>query len=131
MRYITLATLVVASFPSLAFNDFKCTIKDAVHLEDNGTLNHKSDFVEWYFGKEFVVNRITGLITGALLSNTMSGKMPTVLDNLPNEYSFRAITVYTHQVDYLEIKQFVGAKEKPFFFTSAFGTMVSGTCLKY
>jgi hypothetical protein len=127
-RYIAILLLV---FSGSAFGDFKCIIKDAVHLEDDGTLNHQSDHVVWYVGKEITVDRPTGIITGAKLSNTMSGKMPTVLDKIPSKNSFRTITVYTHRVDYLQIDQFVEAKEKPFFYMGAWGTMVSGTCISY
>jgi hypothetical protein len=66
-----------------ALNDFKCSIKDAVDLEDDGTLNHRSNTVSGYSGKEFVVNRQTGIITGADLMNTMSGQMPTAYDYVP------------------------------------------------
>ena len=116
-----------------AFNDFKCTIKDAVHLEENGTLNHETDIVAGYLGREFVVNRKTGLITGAGITNSMSGQMPTVFDYLPQENGYKSVTLNkpNNTVDYLQINQYSENKEKPFFFKGAFGTMLSGTCVIY
>ncbi len=133
MRSITVIVLFLASIQSYAINDFKCTIKDAVRLEDNGTLNHKSNIVTGYLGKEFVVNRSTGLITGAGISNNMSGQMPSVYDYLPNENGFKAVTRYkpNNTIDYLQINQYTEGNKKPFFFKGAFGTMVSGTCTVY
>lgn len=60
MRIFTLAILLFISNTSFASNDFRCTIKDAVDLASDGTLNHKSNVVTGYLGKEFVVNRSTG-----------------------------------------------------------------------
>ncbi len=131
MRYLIFATLLAISSPALAFDDFKCLIKDAFELKDNGILDHQSEMMTTYIGKEFSVDRQTGIITGANLSNTMSGQMPSVQDNLPSENSFRATTVYTHTVDYLEIRQFVAEKDKPFFYKGAFGVMLSGTCVLF
>jgi len=133
MKYLAVFPLILISGMCFAFNDFKCTIKDAVHLEDNGTLNHKSDIVTGYLGKEFTVNRKTGLITGAGINNSMSGQMPTVYDYLPQENGYKAVTLYkpNNTVDYLQINQYSENKEKPFFFKGAFGIMVSGTCVFY
>ncbi len=128
-----IAICLIVSFPSFATGNFKCTIKDAVNLEKDGTLNHKSHLVTGYLGKEFVVNRQTGVITGANIINTMSGQMPTVYDYLPEENGYKSLNVYkpNNTVDYLQINQYVKSEKKPFFFRGAFGTMVSGTCVDY
>lgn len=133
MRKIMAAILLIVSFPSFASGNFKCTIKDAVNLEDDGILNHKSHLVTYYLGKEFVVNRQTGIITGEVINNTMSGQMPTVYDYLPEENGYKSVNIYkpNNTVDYLQINQYIQNKEKPFFFKGAFGTMVSGTCIDY
>lgn len=125
--------IMLISVDVFAVNDFKCTIKGAVNLEDNGTLNHLSNIVTGYLGKEFVVNRQTGIITGANITNTMSGKMPVVYDYLPNENGYKAVTHYkpNNTIDYLQINQYAETGEKPFFYKGAFGTMVSGTCVVY
>lgn len=129
-----LATLPFILSPlALAGNDFKCVVKDGVQLGDDGMLNHDTAVGRAYVGREFVVNRATGLISGGGLSNTMSGQVPTVYDYLASENSYKAISVYTpnYTIDYLQINQYVAGKKKPFFFKGAFGTMISGLCLAY
>jgi hypothetical protein len=132
-KYLVSVFLLLTSVNVFAVNDFKCTIKDAVNLEADGSLNHKSYLVSGYIGKEFVVNRQTGIITGANITNTMSGKMPAVYDYLPNENGYKAVTHYkpNNIIDYLQINQYADKPEKPFFYKGAFGTMVSGTCVVY
>ena len=129
-KYIAILLL---AFSGSAFGNFKCTIKDAVNLEKNGLLNHQSYLATKDLGKEFVVNRGTGLITGAGIVNNMSGQMPTVYDYLPQENGYKAVTIYkpNNTVDYLQINLFAEAKEKPFFYMGAWGTMVSGTCVNF
>lgn len=132
-KYLTLVLITLLSAKVFAINDFKCTIKDAVNLEYDGTLNHKSNIVTGYLGKEFVVNRQTGIITGANITNTMSGKLPIVYNYLPNENAYQAVTHYkpNNTIDYLKINQYSEKAEKPFFYKGAFGTMVTGTCVVY
>lgn len=130
---VILILTYVLSCTAFASSNFKCTIKDAVYLENDGFLNHESNVVIRYIGKEFTVNRSNGVITGANLNNTMSGQMPIVYDYLPEENGFKAVTHYkpNNTVDYLQINQYVEGSEKPFFFREAFGIMVSGLCIKY
>lgn len=80
---------------------FRCTIKDAINLESDGTLNPKSNVVAEYLGKEFVVNHSTGLITGAGIINNSSGQMPSVYDRSPMQNAFRTATQYkpNHKID--------------------------------
>lgn len=132
-KYLTSVLILLFSADVFAVNDFKCTIKDAVNLEADGTLNHNSNIVVGYIGKEFVVNRQTGVITGANLINTMSGKLPAVYDYLPNENGYKVITHYkpNNTIDYLQINQYSDKTEKPFFYKGAFGTVLSGTCVAY
>ena len=118
------------SFNTLADNNFKCVVKDAVTLESDGTLDSLSDVAKFKLGKEFVVNRQTGQMTGGGFNNTMSGFKPVVYDYLPSENSYKSITIYepNYTVDYLEIRVYAKSKRKPFFFKSAWGSVVSGYC---
>lgn len=133
MRKISALILLPFACSSYGFGDFKCTIKDAVKLEDKGTLIHEAKLESWYLGKEFVVNRETGLISGAGLTNTKPGQTPQVYDYLPNQNSYRSVTHYNsnHQIDYLEIKQFVSNSDKPFVYIDPYGSILSGTCVAY
>jgi hypothetical protein len=133
MRNLVLFTVLALSSNSNALNDFKCTIKDSIILDDSGVLDHSSNLATGYIGKEFVVNRQTGIITGASITNTMSGVLPSVFDYLPQENGYKAVTHYkpNNTIDYLQVNQYVARKEKPFFYKGAFGTMVSGTCVLF
>lgn len=134
MEKVFLLVLLLLTCGTCYANDgFKCTIKDAVHLENDGKLNHKSEIVGWYIGKEFVVDRKTGLIVGAKLSNSMTGQMPKVYDYNQAENSYRAVTIYqkTGTIDYLEIHQYSKELQKSFLFKEAFGTILSGICIDY
>lgn len=116
-----------------ASNNFKCVVKDSVTLEKNGKLSAETNVAKSNQNKEFVVNRSTGQITGSGFINTMSGQMPVVYDYLPNENGYKAITVYkpNSTVDYLQINEYVEGNKKPFFYKSAWGSMVSGLCTYY
>ena len=129
---ILIAALLTSS-ECLALRDFKCTVLDSVVLSSEGLLDKKSDLASNYIGKEFVVNRSTGQISGSGFTNTMSGQQPQVFEYLPEENAFKAITVYSpnYTVDYLQINTYAESAEKPFFYKGAFGTMVSGTCAYY
>ena len=134
MKYVIifLGTLL-STVNCYASNNFKCVVKGSFTLEKNGKLSAETDVAKSNMNKEFVVNRITGQITGGGFVNTMSGQMPTVLDYLPKENGYKAITIYKPNptVDYLQINEYVEGKEKPFFYKGAWGSMVSGICTYY
>ncbi|MFL0802401.1 MAG: hypothetical protein K6L81_01700 [Agarilytica sp.] len=133
MRPCFLLILLAASNVAVAFSDFKCVVKDSIYLENDGSLNHKTNLATAYIGKEFTVNRSSGLISGGGLTNSMSGIMPSVYDYRPKDNGYKAVTHYkpNNTIDYLQINQFTEGNEKPFFFKGAFGTMVSGICRAY
>lgn len=77
-----------------AGRNFQCTVIEAYELQIDGKLNSGNDLTKDKVGKEFIVNRQTGQITGGGLVNTMSGQMPVVHDYLPQENGYKAITTY-------------------------------------
>jgi len=118
------------SASALASNDFKCSVLDAYTLGDNGKIIQSSNVAKSALGKEFTVNRQTGQITGGGFVNTMSGQMPKVLDHLPSENGYKAITIYkpNFTVDYLQINEHLNVAKKPFIYKGAWGTTVTGLC---
>ena len=124
---------ILATVNSHASNNFKYVVKDSYSLEDDGKLSSDTNVAKMSLNKEFVVNRANGQITGSGFTNTMSGQMPVVYDYLSSENGYKAITVYKphHTVDYLEIREYVEGKEKPFFYKGAWGELVSGLCTYY
>ena len=133
MKYMIILSVLFIATNCYAFNNFKCVVKDSVTLEKNGKLSASTNVAKSNMHKEFVVNRITGQITGGGFVNTMSGQMPKVYDYLPKENGYKAITIYNPNltVDYLQINEYVEGKEKPFFYKGAWGGMVSGICTYY
>ena len=133
MKYMIILSVLFSTINCYASNNFKCVVKDSVTLEKNGKLSASTNVAKSNMHKEFVVNRITGQITGGGFVNTMSGQMPKVYDYLPKENGYKAITIYNPNltVDYLQINEYVEGKEKPFFYKGAWGGMVSGICTYY
>ncbi len=121
---------ILTAVNSNAASNFKCVVKDSVTLEDNGKLSHDTNNAKHELNQEFVVDYASGRMSGNGFTNTMSGQMPVVYNYLPNENGYKAITIYKPHftVDYLEIKEYVEGKEKPFFYKGAWGELVSGLC---
>ena len=95
MKFIIfIMCILITSTNCYAYNNFRCLVKDSVTLELNGKLSHETVVAKYSLGKEFVVNRQTGQITGSGFINTMSGQMPTVYNYLPSENGFQAITIF-------------------------------------
>lgn len=114
--------------------DFKCKVISSVKLEKNGMLSSTNTVAVTELGKEFMVNRLTGIMSGAGFVNNMSGVTPTVYNYLKSEgNSYSAITIYkpNHTIDYLEIHEWVKSIEKPFLYKGAWGELVTGLCEYY
>jgi hypothetical protein len=124
---------IVFSVSSYASNSFICTVLDAFTLGENGKIDQSSNVAKNALGKEFVVNRQKGQITGCGFVNTMTGQMPQVFDYLPSENGYKAITIYkpNFTVDYLQVNEYVESHQKPFVHKGAFGTTVTGLCRYY
>jgi len=119
---------------SIAANDFKCKVIDSVKLLENGTLSSSNNVARKELGKEFTVNRLTGVMSGSGLVNNMSGITPTVYNySISEGNSYSAITIYkpNYTIDHLSIKEWVDGVQKPFFYQGAWGELVSGLCEYY
>jgi len=126
-------SLILFSLPSYAM-DFKCLVIDSVKLEKNGKLSKTNKIAIKAIGKEFTVNRLTGIISGASFVNNMSGVAPTVYNYSKSEgNSYSAITIYkpNYTIDYLTINEWVNNLKKTFIYKEAWGELVSGLCEYY
>src|SRR3990172_6357165 len=105
MKILLPIILLIFATTAHASKDFQCTVSEAYELQESGKLSSGNDLTKIKIGKEFIVNRQTGQITGGGFVNTMSGQMPIVYDYLPQENGYKAITIYkpNHTVDYLQI----------------------------
>ena len=122
--------LILASNNAIAGKNFKCVVLDANILSDTGLLE-RNKISKIYLNREFIVDRETGKMIGEV-SNTNSGFKPKVYDVLPSENGYKAITIYSPHptVDYLQIKEYVEGREKPFFFTTG-SIIMSGNCVYF
>lgn len=127
-KILLMICLSVISSSTYAVNDFKCTVKEVYKLNVSGKLITGAGFVTPDVGSDFIVNRQSGQITGKKITNTMSGVMPKVYDVLPNENSFKVVTIYPYTIDYLEIRTYQKSSEKPFVYKGAFGEIITGIC---
>ena len=123
-------SLLLAAYPALAVNDFRCTVKEVYKLKESGLLSPGAGFVTPDVGSEFIVNRQSGQITARKIGNTMSGVMPTVYNYLPKENSYTAITIYkpNYTIDLLQIHEYDKTPVKRFIYNGAFGEVVTGIC---
>lgn len=130
MKIVIASILLLLSTTALAIDDFKCVVKEVYAITEKGLLIPSKGFATPDVGSEFVVNGQSGQITGSKFTNTMSGVMPTVYNYLPNENSYKAITIYKPNltVDYLEILTYKKTKGLPFIYKGAFGEVVTGIC---
>ena len=122
-----LSLLILLSSPaSLAQSAYKCVINDAKRVADDGT------FSEWTqnVGKDFVVDRTTGRMSGALRNHATNGD-PQVIDFGSTKSAYKAVTIYKPFValDYIYINQFSGPA-KPFIYLTGSITY-SGVCSDY
>ena len=125
--------LCVFSPGLFAADNFQCTVNNAYTLERNGELDSTTPVAKIEVGKVFTVDRETGRMIGSGLTNHMSGQQPKVYDYLPQENSYKAITIYAPNftVDYLEIRTYEDGKLKPFLYKGAWGSIMTGVCANY
>lgn len=128
------AILIIGVSQSSFAEDFKCKVISSVKLENNGRISSTNTVAVNELGKEFTVNRLTGIMSGSGFVNNMSGVAPTVFNYIKSEgNSYSAITIYkpNYTIDFLEIKEFVEGSEKPFLYRGAWGELVTGLCEYY
>ena len=65
-------SLLFSSFSFAASNDYKCAITNAVEPNTNGELYEMGD--SSVIGKEFTVDRATGIMVGTLKNNQVNYK---------------------------------------------------------
>lgn len=135
---LILTVLVFVSSPVYAVGGFKCTIKEILVLGDDGTLD--IGVKEWHrtankrlIGKNFVIDRSTGLVTGAGLVFGTSSEMPAVYDYRPKENPYTAVSVIVPNmfVEIIEIDQWKEQPLKPFIYKQMDGEMLTGLCEPY
>ena len=123
-----LSLLILLTSPSsFAQTAYKCVIKDAKTVADDGTLE------EWTYsvGKDFVVDRPTGRMSGAHVNHNAYGQ-PQVIDYGSEDQAFKAVTIYEPYtaLDYIWVEEFNEGPAKQFIFLTGSITY-SGLCTDY
>ncbi|MBT4024844.1 hypothetical protein [Desulfobacula sp.] len=116
-------------------DSYKCVVKETYTISEQGIWEQKENKNLNLTGKEFVVNRTTGYISGPLrLKNYTFDVKPKVLHKGSNENSLKVITIDTNgsivYVQYLYVQSFNTTKEKPFYFVDG-NWSYCGTCLEF
>ena len=111
---------------------YKCEILSELKLSANGTLRTEAGY-DFYIGKVFHVDRKSGVLLGANLTNSGYEKID-VLDPGSDEMSFKVVWMSAivgntggRNVRYLEVREFEKKFEKPFILVTS-GTVLTGTC---
>jgi hypothetical protein len=121
MLVLSVMAAAVMSSAALAGNDYRCTIERVIDsIEDNSssiTVKKKM-----YIGKEFTVDRRTGVMAGALKNAYLTE--PRVIDSGSNENSFKAVTAMRKDQGVgagsnlfaIVVKEYSESSKKPFVF---------------
>ena len=132
MRNIFLTMLLATlSLDVSAEGNFKCVVKDGIELSKDGTIKQESRLLFHYVDSQFVVDSLSGIMTGKL-SNHNDFSKTVVLDLGSEEQAYKALTLFKPKVmvDYLYIQSFSDLKAKPFMFITG-SEVYSGTCSQF
>ena len=129
-RLLALVVALTVTYANQASaSAYKCVIEGRLKLTDAGELERvKSGF---YVGKDFVIDRATGRMSG-ILTNHGSFGQPEVKDYGSSEQAFKVVTEFSGytMIDYLYVQEFVEQRDKPFIFVTSDETF-SGLCRDY
>ncbi|MEQ1579502.1 MAG: hypothetical protein ABL964_02830 [Steroidobacteraceae bacterium] len=123
LSFCIAATVVVLVAPATAsaIEDYRCTIERVIAA--SGTGGPVQDLMDrTYVGKEFTVERETGLMAGALKNSFFTS--PHVVDRGSTENSFKVVTTMTREqgtgagsnVYVLVVNEFAKGERKPFIY---------------
>ncbi len=124
--------LLGASLFSMGANaqDYKCRVERMASAAD-----HETWYRQRLIGKQFSVNRTTGVISGpAGLQNSSHAARPIVVDHGSKDNSFKAVTTLSPRpgslVWVLVVDEYRQGKEKPFAFMDN-SDVFFGTCVHF
>lgn len=116
-------TIGVASVSIVAYagSDYRCTISRLSQAEgDSGPVYEM--YQKLYVGKEFTVERVSGVMTGALKNSYVT--KPEVIDPGSDENSYKVVTIMRLEeslgpgssISALTVNEYVDTAKKPFVF---------------
>lgn len=133
-RILTLLLFLVAATNGYA-QDYKCTINRIASADDSdsGVTGFRN---RTYLGKEFTVERRTGLMAGVLKNSYVT--TPEIVDPGSSDNSFKVVTTMSRRqglgpgtmVYVLVVKEYLPGQRKPFTFLEN-DVAFFGTCLHF
>lgn len=117
--WIGAAVALVAATNACASEDYRCTIERAVSAQQS--KSHSED-IQMYIGKQFTVERRSGLMAGALKNSYVTD--PQVIDYGSTENSYKVVTTMRKDqgggagstIFALTISEYLEGAKKPFIF---------------
>ena len=108
---------------------YKCVIEERLELTDAGALERVRSGS--YVGKDFVVDRATGRMSGILTNHGSFGQPEVEYWGLPGQ-AFKVLTEFggNKSNDYLYVQEFLEQSDKPFIFITS-DEIFSGLCRDY
>ncbi|GHG66638.1 hypothetical protein GCM10010919_14510 [Alishewanella longhuensis] len=127
---ITIFICLLSNHVLAQIDAYKCTVNHSSQLKENGETT-PSDFSKMQVGKEFVVDKGSGRMTGELANHNSFGE-PRVLDYGSTQQGFKVLTIYKPMisVEYLYIEEFSKNDKKPFMLIDG-NIIYSGLCAPY
>lgn len=101
--------------------DYKCTVNRLV-VNDQKNVEVLQSMTSYYVGKEFTIDRRTGIMAGVLKNSYLT--KPKIIDSGSSENSFKAITTLTLEqglgsgtnVHVIVVREYEDGLKKPFVF---------------
>jgi hypothetical protein len=124
--------LLISSTASAQPIDYTCEVKQTSTLDDFGLLKTKTIY-DHLLGKSFVVNRVTGVISGDVFLKTSNYKKVTLISDGNQSNDFRVVAVGgapTSITTFLYVRATAKQRDKPFILvdSSFLELTISGTC---
>ena len=118
---LSVAGAALMSTAVLAGTDYRCTIERIVDSAEDGAPSIAAKR-KVYVGKEFTIDRRTGVMIGALKNSYLTE--PRVIDSGSSENSFKAVTTMRRDQGVgagsnlfaIVVKEFAETAKKPFVF---------------
>ncbi len=135
-KLFSITFILIYSFSVYAADSrYICSIKDVLKLNETGTfVTH--GWAANYMNRRFFVAHDTGKIIGTTalkirLSNYDTIYQPQLMEYSDTNKSYKAVTLFNDTGEYslLQIDEFIDGDEKPFFYHTAIGMILTGTCV--
>ena len=130
---IPLALMLICPLP-VAAAQYTCTIKSVLGLNDNGQYA-THEWENFYLERQFVVERESGKVISttalkARLKNFDATYSPKVLNAGDSSHPFKSITIFENTAEFtvLQIAENFTGVQKPFYYQTYIGMLLSGTC---